>query len=463
MTECFTIYADEVENRIDSHFYRPEFIQFYQQLEKTKFEIKTIGEIAEKVTSGATPLSKGDAYTSKYEGIPFIRSGDINEDKQINFYEVVYIKEDIHNKLLKGSKLKKGDVLIAIVGATIGQVSIYDYDKEANINQAIALVRLKQEINPEYVKAFMISKLGQKQLDRIKRPVARANINLDEIRSLKIILPSLEIQNKVISLMQTAYEEQKNKEKKINEFLDSINDYVLDELGIRLPELKHKMVYVVNSDEVQNKRADAYYYQPKFEEVEKAIKKGKFQVKDLQQITELLINGFDFRDFVDDGVMYLRVSNVKPNRLDLSDVMFVPNMDITKDIKLKEGDVLLTRKGTYGVATVADKESEKYLISSEIFRIVLKEGLNPFYLSSWLNSGCQQIIFNRIKTGGIMGHLSQEALLQIEIPLPPLYVQNKIAEEVKQRMRKAEQLQKEAKDELEKAKQQVEKIILADE
>ena len=144
MPECFTINADEVENRIDPHFYRPVFIQFYQQLEKTKFEFKTIGEIAEKVTSGATPLSKGDAYTSKEEGIPFIRSGDINEDKNINFDEVIYIKKDIHNKKLKGSKLKKGDVLIAIVGATIGQVSIYDYTHLLNMG---LIVLLQQQDN----------------------------------------------------------------------------------------------------------------------------------------------------------------------------------------------------------------------------------------------------------------------------------------------------------------------------
>ncbi|MFN3910083.1 MAG: restriction endonuclease subunit S [Candidatus Anstonellaceae archaeon] len=46
------------------------------------------------------------------------------------------------------------------------------------------------------------------------------------------------------------------------------------------------------------------------------------------------------------------------------------------------------------------------------------------------------------------------------IPLPPLEVQNKIAEEVKSRIQKAEQLQKEAKEELEKAKKEVENIIL---
>ena len=460
MPECFTIYANEVENRIDPHFYRPEFIQFYQQLEKTKFEFKTIGEIAEKVTSGATPLSKGDAYTSKEEGIPFIRSGDINEDKNINFDEVIYIKKDIHNKKLKGSKLKRGDVLIAIVGATIGQVSIYDYDKEANINQAIALVRLNEGIKPEYVKAFMISTLGQKQLDRIKRPVARANINLDEIRGINIILPSLTIQNKIVSLMDNAYKEQKNKENKTSEFLDSINDYVLDELGIKLPELRDKMIYVVDSEEVQNKRVDAYYYQPKFEEIEKAIKKGKYEKKELNEIIKSLINGLDYREYTDTGIIYLRVSNIRPNRFNLLNVEHIPDMEISKDIKLKQGDILLTRKGTFGISTVADKDSEKYIISSEIFRIVIKDGVNSHYLSTWLNSKPQQIIFDRIKTGGIMGHLSQEVLLQIKIPLPPLSIQNKIADEVKRRMQKAEQLQKEAKEELAKVKLEVEKIIL---
>ena len=43
--------------------------------------------------------------------------------------------------------------------------------------------------------------------------------------------------------------------------------------------------------------------------------------------------------------------------------------------------------------------------------------------------------------------------------LPPLSVQNKIADEVKRRMQKADSLQKESKEELEKAKQGVERII----
>jgi type I restriction enzyme M protein len=471
MTECFTIYADEVENRIDPHFYRPAFIQFYQQLEKTKFEIKTIGGIAEEVTSGATPLSKGDAYTSKYEGIPFIRSGDINEDKQINFDEVLYIKEYTHNKLLKGSKLKKGDVLIAIVGATIGQVSIYDYDKEANINQAIALVRLKQGINPEYVKAFMISKLGQKQLDRIKRPVARANINLDEIRSIKIILPSLAIQNKIIALMENAYKEQENKESKINEFLNSINDYVLDELGIKLPELKDKMVYVVSFDEQKNKRIDAYYYQPKFDEVEKAIKKGKFKIKELKEIVDKLVSGQRPKGGVSqisEGVPTLGGEHVlSDGTIATSDLKYIPKEFHEKQPKsrVQKKDIIIVKDGaTTGKIGIVPENYpfEEANINEHVFLLRVKENVNPYYIFSILKSQLGQIQINKEITGGTIMGIIRETTEAIKVPLPPIAIQNKIAEEVKKRMQKAEQLQKEAKEELEKAKKEVKRIILGE-
>jgi restriction endonuclease S subunit len=461
--ECFCVNSQEIEKRIDPHFYRPEFIEFYEKLEKTEFEFKTIGEISEKVTSGATPLSKGDSYITQEEGIPFIRSGDINEDKNINFDEVLYIKNEIHDKKLKGSKLKKGDILIAIVGATIGQVSLYDYDKEANINQAIALVRLSKEVNPEYVKAFMISTVGQRQLDRIKRPVARANINLDEIRGINIILPSLEIQNKIVSLMDNAYKEQKTKEKKVGEFLDSINDYVLDELEIKLPELKDKMTYVVGSEEVKNNRCDAYYFQPKFEVVEKAVNEGRFDVKPLKDfITKIHYGASVKNEYVDEGIPLLRILNLKPNRFELKNVVKLPE-SMKKDLGnafVMEGDLLISRSGTVGIVSVVPKEANGFAFGSFMIKFCLDEKINKHYVSAWLNTKLQKLFIEREKIGAIQGNITIGTIESFKIPLPPLSVQNKIADEVKRKMQKAESLQKEAKEELKKAKLEVEKIIL---
>ena len=103
------------------------------------------------------------------------------------------------------------------MGATIGEVGVYAYDREANINQAIALVRLNDELNSDYVRDFIKSKFGQSILDRIKRPVARANINLDEIGIILIPVPPLdkqkEIADHITSIRQQAQQlKEKSKE-----------------------------------------------------------------------------------------------------------------------------------------------------------------------------------------------------------------------------------------------------------
>lgn len=184
--------------RLDSYYYQSHFEEFFDSLTKSKFPIQKVRDISVKISSGITPKSGGDAYINPDIGIPFIRSGDINIDGRVNYDDLLYIRPDIHYKLMKSSKLKQNDILIAIVGATIGQVGIYRDNGEANINQAIAMVRLKSGIDPDYVKELIKSSIGQMILNRLKRPVARANINLEEISSMPIVIPPKEKQLNIV-------------------------------------------------------------------------------------------------------------------------------------------------------------------------------------------------------------------------------------------------------------------------
>ena len=150
------------------------------------------------ITSGITPKSGGSAYTEdKINGIPFIRSGNINVLGDLDYNELLYLKPEIHNTIMRSSQVYTNDIMIAIVGATIGQVGVYLSDREANINQAIALVRLKQGIDVQYVKELIKSKIGQISLNRLKRPVARANINLEEIATIQVVVPPLNKQHEI--------------------------------------------------------------------------------------------------------------------------------------------------------------------------------------------------------------------------------------------------------------------------
>lgn len=213
--------------RLDPYFHQAKFKELDNSLQKGFFSISNLKKQSILITSGATPPSKGDSYTlDKIIGVPFIRSGEISK---INFEDCNYIKPEIHNSMLKSSQLKKGDLLIAIVGATIGEVGIYNFNKEGNINQAIALIRLKNTISPLFAMEFFKCSIGQFILDKAKRPVARANINLDEIGTLPVVVPPIKKQNEIAEHIseirnkaKELIEENKTLMKKANEEIENL-------------------------------------------------------------------------------------------------------------------------------------------------------------------------------------------------------------------------------------------------
>ena len=194
----FVISRSSLNRRLDPYYSQEYFRKAFSTLESCKYPVVNLKSISRVITSGITPKSGGDAYTEdKNGGVPFIRSGNISIDGELDFNDLLYLKPEIHDTVMRSSQLLKGDILIAIVGATIGQVGIYPYDDEANINQAIALVRLKEGYNVQFIKELIKSSIGQLSLNRLKRPVARANINLEEISTIKVVLPPLDKQREI--------------------------------------------------------------------------------------------------------------------------------------------------------------------------------------------------------------------------------------------------------------------------
>jgi type I restriction enzyme S subunit len=195
----FIVNKSVIEDRLDPYYSQEYFRSAFEALESCKYPVVNLKEISKLITSGITPKSGGEAYTEdKSIGVPFVRSGNISIDGELNYDDLLYLKPEIHENVMGSSKLKKDDILIAIVGATIGQVGIYLSEGEANINQAIALVRLKEGYNVQFIKELIKSSIGQLSLNRLKRPVARANINLEEVSRIKVVLPPEEKQQEII-------------------------------------------------------------------------------------------------------------------------------------------------------------------------------------------------------------------------------------------------------------------------
>ena len=208
-SRMFLVNRSELEARFDPYYSQEYFKEAFSALARGNFPLYSVKSLSSLITSGITPKSGGDAYTEdKDTGIPFIRSGNIDINGNFDFDDLLYLKTEIHKTVMKSSQVHKNDLMIAIVGATIGQVGIFLDEREANINQAIALVRLKDGNDVQYVKELIKSQVGQLSLNRLKRPVARANINLEEISTIKIPLPPFakqkEIANHIYAIRQQA-------------------------------------------------------------------------------------------------------------------------------------------------------------------------------------------------------------------------------------------------------------------
>jgi restriction endonuclease S subunit len=194
-----------LHKRIDPMFYHPKYIKALEALKNGYFTLFPLGKLSESIASGATPLAKGKDYTSKDKGIPFVRIVDI-KNGEISFENVLYIKREIHETMLRRSQLRPMDVLLSIAG-TIGITAVVpEHIKEANINQALARIRLKDTIimngdkirlNPYYVSVFLETQIGKILTQRFSRPVVQANINIEEVSAIEIPVPPFTIQEKI--------------------------------------------------------------------------------------------------------------------------------------------------------------------------------------------------------------------------------------------------------------------------
>jgi len=104
--------------------------------------------------------------------------------------DVAYIDDEMH-KSFHSSELVEFDVLLNITGASIGRSSVVDSRiVGGNVNQHVCIIRAKlDELNQVLLNQYLISDLGQSQIDSFQAGGNRQGLNFAQIRSFEIPLP----------------------------------------------------------------------------------------------------------------------------------------------------------------------------------------------------------------------------------------------------------------------------------
>ena len=163
---------------------------------KTKWEIKSLGGIAE-VQSGGTPLTSRNEYWSG--DIPWYASGELNE----MFTKTS--KSFITQKGIEESNAKlfpKGSLLIGMYDTAALKMSILDRD--ATFNQAIAGVKPNKNIDLK----FILYAIDYRRLEILnqRRGVRQKNLSLAKIKDISLSIPLVSEQKRIVAILDEAFE-----------------------------------------------------------------------------------------------------------------------------------------------------------------------------------------------------------------------------------------------------------------
>lgn len=135
--------------------------------------------------------------------------------------------------------------------------------------------------------------------------------------------------------------------------------------------------------------------------------------------------------------------------------------NIEQNYILHKNDLLFARSGSVGKCYIHKRISEPAIFAGYLIRFIINAAIiNPDYLFYYCNSSLYKYWVDTIQRPAVQANINSEEFRQMIIPLPPLAKQQEIADHITALRHQAVQLQQEGKEALEKAKQEVEQMIL---
>ena len=399
--------------RIDADYFKPR----YQELEKLLLDKETAD-----LNTYSTFIKKGifDISPSSYVeagGVAFLRSGDL-KDELISSDNIIQISKESHTKEKK-TELVKNDLLMAKVG-TIGDVSINLRFERLNFSQNVMGIKIKKQHRPisGFLLSFLNCSYGKTQVNRVLSGQLQQKLTLEDIRKIKIVTLDYSIQKLISNLVYEAY----LSKERAKDIYAKTEQLLLSELGLLDWEQKHELAFVKNFSTTQEaERFDAEYFQPKYEDIIKAVRQctgGFDELGDLVDINKSVEPGRDA--YKNTGVPFVRVSNLSKfeistnNQQCISDEMY----STLKDHQPSQGEILLSKDATPGIAYHLNTLPQKMIPSSGILRLrVTNPKVIPEYLTLLLNSVIVQEQIKRDSGGSIITHWRPDQVRAVSIPV----------------------------------------------
>lgn len=452
--KVFIINRSEIKGRLD-----PKMALYNRRVQNwsyPKVRLKDLLLCKPQYGAAESGITRTDIKSPRY-----IRITDIDEYGLISHNDLGATANTIEDQYI----LHDFDLLIARSGATVGKAYIH---KECPYTCFFAGYLIRFVINtnkalPDYVFAFTQTNTYKEWVNAIQRPSGQPNINAEEYQSLEIPLPPPNIQNEIVSIIQTAYSGKKRKEFEAQQLLDSIDTYLLDELGVSLPEVRNELkdrVFLLNRSELEG-RFDPTVYKDGIKLIS-----PKWDNEKLSKVAIVNPSGAYKGKTAETPISFVPMEVIDETFSEITTMDETTIEQASGFTKFREGDLLwakITPCMQNGKSAIAKNLTNGLGCGSTEFFILRPkdERLAIEYLHVILHMKCVRETA-MLYFGGSAGQQRVPAsfLENFNLPLPPKEKQIEIANHVYALRQQAKALQEEGKHILELAKQEVEKLII---
>lgn len=462
---AYGVNLTENDDRLDCAWFNPivkDEIDNLRNSKRSGRELVKLRSIAD--VNGGKRLPKGTVISeSDPNDIPYVRVIDV-KDLKVYLNKAIRISKEIH-KVIQNYQLKQHDVIITIVGATIGKVGIVDeYVDVCDFTENMAKIRIKDDsVLPRFLLHFLDSKFGRMQSERLSVGSSQFKLSLQSCRNIEIYLPfsngsfntveQTNILKEVYSILKQIEDKKKQSDKLINE----ARNVVANKIGLpTISDTNNSYTFVRTISDDQHSRLDVLFNNPLYERLIKTLQKypNKLITKLIKQEKGGGITPSDFYRLVE-------LEQIDENTGRITHAREVPELGSEK-ILMKEGNILVSKlQPERGKVVIVGKEFDGCVGSSELIPFALDStDVSLEYLWAVLRSEYVLKQWEYSLIGSSRMRIGSNELNRTIIPIPYKKTQDEITGEIRDKISASDNILQEAENLESQAKERFFKLLV---
>ncbi len=432
-----------------------ELLQFVQFKDLVNWSVKNYLN-ANILQSQFDLVALGELITPRQEKV---KKQDYKNDvelvKKISFKDgIIHLREEKQTKT-DLYKIYPNDLLVSKLNFHQKALALNNHQLLLSTTDYQPYIIDKLKLNFQYLVVVLRGKAFQKYLNTMNSEGVKPRAKPEFIKNLKIPLPPLETQKQLVKNYQDKINLAKQQTEQAQQKEEEIESYLYKQLGIELPKEETQNTDILQFVQFKDLQKWGYAHN---------IEKFKFnschQMVDLNSVCEINRGGSPrpISEFItnnEDGINWIKIGDTKGIEKYIFETKEKIKPEGAKRSRtVKDGDFILSNSMSFGKPYIM--KTTGCIHDGWLLLRLNKKLIGEDYLYSILSSEFMFKIFQESTSGAVVQNLNIEIVKNIKIPLPPLKIQNQIAEhiqgiknEIQTLKQQAEQNQKNALSEFE--------------